>query len=210
MKKILFIGLLILIIVSSGFTVAMTPIEGTGASGDNTAIGKSAQIKYTLNPEATDSIKVGFSTAVVSDFSDVTALAESEIAMNVPEGSFYAELTGIYVFWQIASSTNIDIILSATDMSDSSKPANHINVEKLTTANGGGTGGADLTLTRNSGTAAGQSTLSDTVLDYNAIDFSNRCAGSKLITVQTENISGKTGSGYSGTLKVEIKAEGGV
>ena len=36
MKKILFIGLLILIIVSSGFTVAMTPIEGTGASGDNT------------------------------------------------------------------------------------------------------------------------------------------------------------------------------
>lgn len=210
MRKILFIGLLILIIVSSGFAVAMTPIEGTGASGDNTAIGKSAQIKYTLNPEATDSIKVGFSTAVVSDFSDVTALAESEIAMNVPEGSFYAELTDIYVFWQIASSTNIDIVLSATDMSDGSEPVNYINVEKLTTANGGGSGGANLTLTRNSGTSAGQSTLSGTVLDYNASKVSNRCAGSKLITVQTENISGKTGSGYSGFLKVEIKAEGGV
>ena len=223
MKKLILLSILIFLMISSLVAVTITPVEGTVSTLDTN--GENVSIKYSLNPDTAtyDAFCIGFSTVPVSDFTEVTALADAEYSMNVPEGAFYGELgttdssaeSGkIYIFWQIASSNSATINLTASVMEyiseeEDQQTTNYIDVTLETVKSGkseeNGNALSNLGYTED----ATITTIGDEVLSYSMSNFTKgQCAGSQLIKVTTENITGKTAGEYNGYLTATIKAVG--
>lgn len=223
MKKLIFLSILIFLMMFSLVATEIAPVEGTVTSLDQT--GKNVSIKYKLNPNTAtyDAFCIGFSTVPVSDFTEVTALAANEYDMKVPEGAFYGELgttdssaeSGkIYIFWQIASPKSATISLTASAMTyvtgeEGQQTTNYIDVTLETVKSGedeeNGAALSNLGYTEDES----KDTVGGTVLNYSTQNFADsQCAGSQLIKVTTENVTGKTAGNYDGYLTATIKAVG--
>lgn len=214
MKKLLMF-LAVLMMATTLFAANEYPVKDSGVVA--TSLPKTVSIEYTINPRTSaDSFTIGFSKVAVNDF---TALSENNKAsesnaMVVNPGEFYGTLTGIYVFWQIATQNPISITLKAEAMKDETTPnPNYIDVTLSsavtgTNSNSASDGDAITTaLTTESEPEEGESKLdvSQKILTYNTSKFTSaQCAGSQLITITTENLFGKTAGNYSGNLTATI------
>lgn len=222
MKKLILLSILIFLMITS-LAATEIVVEGTVSSLDQT--GKNASIKYSLNPTTVtyDAFCIGFSTVPVSDFTEVTALAENEYDMEVPDGVFYGELGTIdssaesgkiYIFWQIASPKSATVSLTASAMTyvteeEGQQTTNYIDVTLETVKSGEGDENGDALSNLGYTEEGTTETIGGTVLNYSNGDFTDsQCAGSQLIKVTTENITGKTAGDYVGYLTATIKAVG--
>ena len=210
MKKILTIFLILILALIPCFA----KVTATGSIGDASGT-KTASFDYTLTPADADSFTIGFSTKAVTDFTTVSDLASGSIEMTIADGEYVGRLPGdVYIFWQIASSHNTTITLSATamtDKSDSNPSEDVINVTLKTVAGSGETN------VKNDGTVVGgqgvksngntPATPTDPVLDYIATNFGKQCAGSQKISLVTDSIFGIDSVTYTGTITATIKAQ---
>lgn len=216
MKKLLMF-FLVLLAASLLFAVDYKVVDSGSVAAEPTQLPKIVGIEYTINPvTSADSFTIGFSKTAVNDF---TALEENQKAdaansMKVDPGNFYGSLKGIYVFWQIASQHPVTITLKAEAMSDGAEDnPNYIDVSLSTAATGTNpnpTSDGDAITTVLSTVADAEEgepvlEVSKAVLTYNTSKFTTaQCAGSQLITIETENLFGKPAGEYSGNLTATI------
>ena len=211
MKKIIAVLVITVLSVSLFAAVSSTGTLAGGYTEGNT----DPFIYYEFTPGTdADSFTIGFSTKAVTDFTTVSDLASGSIEMTIADGEYVGRLPGdVYIFWQIASSHNTTITLSATamtDKSDSNPSEDVIDVTLKTVAGSGETN------VKNDGTVVGgqgvksngntPATPTDPVLDYIATDFGKQCAGSQKISLVTDSIFGIDSVTYTGTITATIKA----
>ena len=208
MKKIISI----LIITAMSFSL-FAAVSNTGTLKIGYTEGSNPYIYYELTPGTdADSFEIGFTSSAVSSFDDVTPLTSETQSMTVADGTFKGVLDNVYVYWQIASSKNATITLTATAMKDKDAVAeDYLDVTLSTTA--GTTSSSrieDGTLIASAETdmeSSKENTEAQTILTYTASSFNNQCAGSQLVKLETSDFYGKDGSiTYRGTLTVAITA----
>lgn len=209
MKKIISI----LIITAMSFSL-FADVSNTGTLTNGYTEGANPYIYYELTPGTdADSFEIGFTSSAVSSFDDVTPLTSETQSMTVADGTFKGVLDNVYVYWQIASSKNATITLTATAMKDEDAVAEDYLDVTLSTTAGTTTSsrtedGTLITSAETDMVNSKEDTEAQTILKYTASSFKNQCAGSQLVKLETSDFYGKDGSiTYRGTLTVAITAQ---
>lgn len=209
MKKIISV----LIMTAMSFSV-FAVVSNTGTLTNGYTEGANPYIYYELTPGTdADSFEIGFTSSAVSSFDDVTPLTSETQSMTVADGTFKGVLDNVYVYWQIASSKNATITLTATAMKDEDAVAEDYLDVTLSTTAGTTTSsrtedGTLITSAETDMVNRKEDTEAQTILKYTASSFKNQCAGSQLVKLETSDFYGKDGSiTYRGTLTVAITAQ---
>lgn len=175
----------------------------TGGS-DGIGNGGSQAVKATLNLKTggeniTKSIVVGFASAPVTTFDDVTGDITTDQGLTINDDDETASLEDVYVYWQIKSPDALQISLKWD--------------EKLT-----GTGGKELAWTvsttpgsgSDNGTAStgsGSLILDRSTAKIEADEFNYATVGSQKVNISVKDVYSNGIVDYSGTLTLTISGE---
>ena len=194
MKKILFVLIMLLAV---GMLSAATSVT-LGNSSEGTA-----SIKVVLplkSGEGFEYVTVGFTKDSVTEktsgeFDAVTPFASDEVELT-PDGDNTASITsGLYAYWQIRTEDTVTVTLSKEKALTGADLSNEINWK--ITAKGS---------TQNMNEYTSTSAITLVNAWTNETDTINQ--GSALITIETEDYSGKPTDDYSANLVLNVTADG--
>lgn len=169
-------------------------------------------VEYKINLEDVESFRIGFSDHPVYSFEHVDFLKDTQYLV-LEEGAFHGEFPSdsVYVFWQIQSSNDYEISLSADAMISVSRDdvlnvqLSTEEVEKDTISPAFFDDGDAKTFDMSSSSSAS----GGVIFSYSGTKAVNRQAvGSQKIMLNTENFEGRPADTYLGTLTLTISEVG--
>lgn len=186
--------------------------DGTGSADiDGTSGNATTEVTLDLSPSTGDSnVIIGFTTDVLTDAFDIDSdmpNAARAFPMTLTEDGKVKMSDQLFVFWQIASGSPLDITLSAGAPMSNGSGGNLDWKTEWTSKVESTDSGVRTSTGKSSATDSGEYNLDASVYDRDkALTYGD--AGYAELTIVTDDIMEKAPGTYTGTLTLKVTSDG--